>query len=82
MVDFLVSFIGGVWMYLYLYGTCRSYSIKRVPLIKLVAYLLMGTLITPFKLAVEICAVVWGLATPKHTFFVVQKDVALQTEVV
>lgn len=70
-----VSFIGGVWMFLYIYGTFRSFSIARVGILKFILLLLTGVVVTPFKVLIENIAVVWGLFTPKHTFFVVKKDV-------
>lgn len=73
-VELAVSFIGGVWMYMYIYGTCRSFSIHRFGLIKFLGFLLTGVVVTPFKVAIEIIAVVWGLLTPKHKFYVVRKD--------
>jgi len=73
-VELVVSFIGGVWMYMYIYGTCRSFSIHRFGLIKFLGFLLTGVVVTPFKVAIEIIAVVWGLLTPKHKFYVVRKD--------
>jgi hypothetical protein len=33
-----------------------------------------GVFVTPFKVVVENIAVIWGLLTPKHKFFVVKKD--------
>lgn len=72
------SFIGGMWMFMYIYGTYRSFSIRRFGVVKFIALLLAGIVVTPFKIAIEITAVIWGLLTPKHKFFVVQKDL-LQT---
>lgn len=75
IIDVCVSFIGGVWMFLYIYGTCRSFSITRVGVFNFLMLLLTGLFVTPFKVFVETIAVIWGLCTPKHTFFVVKKDI-------
>lgn len=75
LVDVCISFIGGVWMFLYIYGTCRSFSVSRVGIFKFVLLLLTGVFVTPFKVVVENIAVIWGLFTPKHKFFVVKKDI-------
>lgn len=77
VVDISVSFIGGIWMFLYIYGTCRSFSIARVGVFKFLLLLMTGVIVTPFKVVVENIAVVWGLFTPKHKFFVVKKDIAV-----
>lgn len=61
-------------MFMYIYGTWRSFSIRRFGLIKFLAFLLTGVLVTPFKVIVEIAAVIWGVLTPKHKFYVVKKD--------
>jgi hypothetical protein len=74
IVDISVSFIGGVWMFLYIYGTCRSFSIARLGIFKFLLLLMAGVFVTPFKVVVENIAVIWGLLTPKHKFFVVKKD--------
>ncbi|XP_046451309.1 beta-1,4-mannosyltransferase egh-like [Daphnia pulex] len=74
IVDISVSFIGGVWMFLYIYGTCRSFSIARLGIFKFLLLLMAGVFVTPFKVVVENIAVLWGLLTPKHKFFVVKKD--------
>ena len=73
-VELSASFIGGVWMYMYIYGTCRSFSIRRFGLVKFLAFLLTGVAVTPFKIMIEIAAVIWGMLTPKHKFYVVKKD--------
>ena len=61
-------------MFLYIYGTFRSFSIARVGVFKFTLLLLTGVIVTPFKVLIENIAVVWGLLTPKHKFFVVRKD--------
>ena len=61
-------------MYLYIYGTCRSFCIARVGIFKFILLLLTGVIVTPFKVFAESVAVIWGLLTPKHRFFVIKKD--------
>ena len=75
MVDTCLYFIGGVFTYMYIYGVCRSFKPARLGYVRFLALLLTGVLVTPFKLVVEIAAVVWGLVTPKHSFFVVDKRI-------
>ena len=62
-------------MFLYIYGTCRSFSIARLGVFKFLLLLMAGVFVTPFKVIIENVAVIWGLSTPKHNFFVVKKDV-------
>lgn len=71
-----IAFIGGMWMYLYIYGTIRSFNVRRYGIVRFVLFLLAGVLVTPFKICVETVAVIWGLFTPKHKFFIVQKELA------
>jgi len=61
-------------MYLYIFGTFRSFDVRKVGYIKVLFYVLIGTIATPFKIAIEILAVLWGITSPKHKFFIVQKD--------
>ena len=69
-------------MYLYVYGTIRSFSVHRYGVIRCVLFLLAGVSVTPFKIIVESIAVIWGLVTPKHNFYVVTKDLSSSIEVV
>ena len=61
-------------MFLYIYGTCRSFNVARLGVFKFLLLLMAGVFVTPFKVFVENVAVLWGLFTPKHKFFVVRKD--------
>lgn len=62
-------------MWLYIYGTFRSFSITRVGISKFILLLLTGVVVTPFKVTAENVAVIWGLLAPKHRFFIVKKEV-------
>ena len=75
VVNFCLTFLGSVWIYLYVYGTFRSFSIRKFGLKKVVMYLFMGLMLIPLKILIEMAAVFWGIMTPKHKFFVVKKDV-------
>jgi beta-1,4-mannosyltransferase len=65
---------------MYIYGVFRSFSIRRVGIFKFLLLLLSCIFVTPFRIVVENIAVVWGIVTPKHKFFVVKK--ALTSEIV
>jgi len=73
IVNYCNCFVAGVWIYMYVYGTLRSFNVRRVGAFKVLMYVLMGIVITPVKILIEILAVMWGLVTPKHKFFVVKK---------
>ena len=72
-MNYCNCFVAGVWIYMYVYGTLRSFNVRRVGAFKVLMYVLMGIVITPVKILIEILAVMWGLVTPKHKFFVVKK---------
>jgi len=73
-IGYCTSFIGSVWMYLYVYGTFRSFNIRKVGMLRVLLYVLIGKIAIPVKVLIEVAAVFWGIAAPKHKFFVVEKD--------
>nr|CAG4650193.1 EOG090X07AI [Sida crystallina] len=75
IIDFLVCFIGGTLLYMYIYGVIRSFHIRRVGLLKYAVMLVSNIVITPFKLVVENTAVIWALLSNKHKFFVIGKAI-------
>ena len=74
MVNYCASFNGSLWIYLYIYGTFRSFSVRKLGLSRVLFYVWIGKLAIPIKLVLETAAVVWGITAPKHKFFVVKKD--------
>merc|ERR1712071_334489 len=74
VVQYSTAFISNVWMYQSIYGTFRSFDIKKVGLFKILFYLVIGILVSPIRIVVEILAVFWGITAPKHKFFIVKKD--------
>ncbi|XP_046643232.1 beta-1,4-mannosyltransferase egh-like isoform X2 [Daphnia pulicaria] len=76
-VDLCGCFVGGVIIYMNLYGTFRSYtySAKHVGIGKLLLLFILGFVLQPFKYILEIIAILWGLMTPKNGFAIVDKNV-------
>jgi len=74
VVNYCASFNGSLWIYLYIYGTFRSFSVRKLGLSRVLFYVWIGKLAIPIKLVLETAAVVWGITAPKHKFFVVKKD--------
>nr|CAH0112427.1 unnamed protein product [Daphnia galeata] len=76
-VDLSGCFIGGVIIYMNLYGTLRSYtySVNHVGIGKLLLLTMLGFAVQPVKYSLEIIAILWGLVTPKNEFAIVDKNV-------
>lgn len=73
--NFWSTFIAGVSMYLYIFGVVKSFNIKKIG-IRRYAFLIAGALLTiPFNVIIEITAVIWGIFSQKHKFYVVQKQI-------
>ena len=70
----VVAFIGSVNLYMYIFGVFKSFSINRIGLVKYIACLVGAVLAIPFNLIIENVAVIWGITTHKHKFYIVQKQ--------
>ncbi len=68
-------------MYMNFYGTVRSYLCSKVRGSKIVLMVCLGMALKPFKIVLELGAVLWGLFTPKIQFVVVDKDFVGHKEV-
>lgn len=69
------SFCFAVTLYMYIFGLIKSFDLKNRPIYMLFVYLVGQVITLPLNIINENIAVIWGLATPKHTFYIVQKDV-------
>lgn len=78
-VDLSGCFVGGVILYMNLYGTLRSYSIKDAGIAKVLLVTILGFAVQPIKFVLEVTAILWGLITPKNEFVVVDKNVHLSS---
>lgn len=79
MVDFLCAFVGGISIYMYIFGVLKSFSLYRFGWLKSVLCIVgaLGTI--PVNLVIENVAVIWGVIGKKHKFYVVQKEFAKET---
>lgn len=76
-MDLLFSFMGGMALYMYIFGVVKSFSLStrsggwiKAP----ICIICVMALILVF-IVLECIAVVWGLLGKKHKFHVVQKNV-------
>lgn len=76
IIDFICAFIGGFNVYMYVFGVIKSFSLYRFGLIKFFACVLGAVCTIPVNVVIENAAVVWGLLSKKHKFYVVQKDIS------
>jgi len=76
VLDGLFCFVAAMFNYMTIYGVCRSFSIRSLGVLKFLAILATSILVVPFRIVIEATAVVWGLVSPKHKFFVVRKSLS------
>lgn len=79
IMDLVCAFLGGISVYMYIFGVLKSFSLYRFGLWKSIICIIGALCTIPFNLVIENTAVVWGLLTNKHKFYVVQKDVTKLT---
>ncbi|XP_022118564.2 beta-1,4-mannosyltransferase egh isoform X1 [Pieris rapae] len=74
VLDLLIAFIGAVGIYLHIYGSIRSYSMKQYGYFKIV--LVLATIIVlPLVLILEIVAIFLAIITEKKGFYVIDKNI-------
>jgi egghead protein (zeste-white 4 protein) len=80
ILDFICSFLGGISVYMYIFGVLKSFSLYRFGVLKSIICIIgaLGTI--PVNLVIENVAVIWGMLSNKHRFYVVQKEVITSTE--
>lgn len=71
--DAFTGAINGVYAYLFLFGVIKSFSIRRLGLIKFTCSLIGSMLIVQLNLIFESIVSIWGLTTTRHEFFIVRK---------
>lgn len=79
ILDFVCSFLGGLSVYMYIFGVLKSFSLYRFGVLKSIICIVgaLGTI--PVNLVIENVAVIWGVFSNKHKFYVVQKEVKTKT---
>lgn len=80
ILDFICSFLGGISVYMYIFGVLKSFSLYRFGVLKSIICIIgaLGTI--PVNLVIENIAVIWGMLSNKHKFYVVQKEVIKSAE--
>ncbi|RWR99855.1 beta-1:4-mannosyltransferase egh-like protein, partial [Dinothrombium tinctorium] len=77
----LVAFVGAVNIYMYIFGVLKSFSLMRIGLLKFILCIAGALLTIPVNIIFENIAIIWGITTNKHKFYVVQKQLqSLQPE--
>ncbi|KAH9400666.1 Beta-1,4-mannosyltransferase [Tyrophagus putrescentiae] len=73
--NFWSTFIAAASFYMYIFGVFKSFTVRQIGL-KRYAFLIAGALFTiPFNVIIEITAVIWGIFSKKHKFYIVQKQI-------
>lgn len=81
LMDFIVLFIGGVNIYMFIFGVLKSFNVYRFGFAKFCLCLFGAVAVMPFNLVIENIAVIWGYFGKKHKFYVVNKNVGTPTTV-
>lgn len=69
------TFCFAVSLYMYMFGLLKSFDLRDSVSKKMLLVFMLGQVSTLFlNIVVENIAVVWGLLTPKHQFYIVAKD--------
>lgn len=74
-MDFMVVFIGGVNIYMFIFGVLKSFNVYRFGFARFFLCLLGAVAVMPFNLVIENIAVIWGYFGNKHKFYVVNKNI-------
>jgi len=79
MVDFFCAFLGGLSIYMYIFGVLKSFSLYRFGVVKSIVCIIGAICTIPINLVIENTAVIWGVVGKKHKFYVVQKEFTKET---
>lgn len=74
LLNVIVSFVGAVNLYMFIFGFIKSFNARRLGRVKYVIYLVSLILVIPSNMILESVAVLWGYFGNKHKFYVVQKS--------
>jgi beta-1,4-mannosyltransferase len=73
IVELACAFIGGVSSYMQIFGTIKSLSFHHYGFVKTFFAVIFSICVIPLKGLSESIAVIWGLVTEKHQFYVIKK---------
>ncbi|RWS27991.1 beta-1:4-mannosyltransferase egh-like protein [Leptotrombidium deliense] len=76
MFNCLVAFVGAVNIYMYIFGVLKSFTLVRIGPIKFLLCVAGALLMIPVNLVFENIAIIWGIVSNKHKFYVVQKQIS------
>lgn len=79
-LNFLCSFVTAVNMYMYVFGTIKSFSIYRVGLFKYCLCLIAVVFNVILSILMENVAVLLAVFSEKKKFYIVKKDFALKKD--
>jgi beta-1,4-mannosyltransferase len=72
-IDMIACLVGAVNLYLYFIGAVKSFSYNRYGFFKFSLCVIGAICTVPFVVFIENIAVIWGLFSDKHKFYIVQK---------
>jgi beta-1,4-mannosyltransferase len=79
-IEIIGAVVGGITIYFQIFGTFKSLSFHRYGFLE-VSLAVIGSICTiPLKIVVENTAVIWGLLTNKHQFYVINKKLPCERE--
>lgn len=74
LCNFLSAFVGATWIYMYIFGVFKSFSLMRLGVKRFIICIIGALCAIPFNIVIENVAVILGLFGSKHKFYVVQKQ--------
>ncbi|XP_019765968.2 beta-1,4-mannosyltransferase egh isoform X2 [Dendroctonus ponderosae] len=82
VLDSLMSFVGAVNIYMFIFGALKSFNLKRYGVFKYFLCLIGSVAVIPVNALLEITAVMWGYFGRKHVFYIVRKGTTPTEDVV
>lgn len=80
-LDLICGFIGGVNIYMYIFGVIKSFPIHRYGPLKFSLLLAGAIAVIPINVIIENIAVIWGVFSKKHKFYIVNKEIKIPVTV-
>lgn len=80
LIDLMCAFLGSIGLYMYIFGVLKSFSLYRFGVLKSIICIFGAICTTPLNVVTENVAVVWGVLTNKHQFYVVDKRIPVDKE--
>ncbi|OWF41915.1 beta-1,4-mannosyltransferase egh-like [Mizuhopecten yessoensis] len=75
IINFLCGFMGGVMLFLFVFGAVKSFNYRRTGLLKFLFLCICPILLMPVCIVMETCGVTWALISRKQGgFHIVKKE--------